>query len=93
MTTDLIPQWSPDASTSTPELSILYKGLFRLFKKLSDASNDQIDESFAKNLLVCTMRGCAIDGHANEMLQLSNIFSLLKAHPQLNQIFEELVRK
>ncbi len=81
------PSTLQDTSSQGPSL---YRQLFYLFKRLTDAFSDA-DDGVREKMLCCLLRGCSEQGDADEMLSLSNIFSLLKKYPELNKAFDEMV--
>lgn len=81
----------PSIVQDTPsQSSSLYRQLFYLFKRLTDTFSDA-DDGVREKMLCCLLRGCCEQGDAEEMLSLSNIFSLLKKYPELNTAFDEMV--
>ncbi|CAL8086577.1 unnamed protein product [Orchesella dallaii] len=68
--------------------SSLYSKLFYLLKKLS--KNLESKDEVVVKMLSCLLRGCT-EGSSSDMLQLSNMFSMLKEFPNLIPSFAEMM--
>lgn len=83
---NLIPETVGDAFMNP----LYYNKLFALLKKITDMLG-RVENGAAETMLCCTLRACTEQGSANEMLNLANIFPLLKLYPSLNTTFDTLV--